>query len=145
MYSSLDDFEEFEEAGFNFNFYHFAIWKNNELVYQGKYDTNISCGIRVINGKETKNVILFRDNLNDEIASIALFDKYLSGNGTDLLLLLPKNKFIQMLSYITGGPTRDNYEFENNQPYSCRIDFENGQASRLTLNLYGENKVIEFY
>lgn len=148
MYSNIEDFEEFDEAHFNLNFSNYEIWENNKLTFKGNYNTNINCSTKTIEGVETKNVIVFRDNLNDEISNIVVFDKYLSAPNNDLLLLLPENsnnKFIEFLIQITGGPTRANYDFELNQPYCCRVTHKDRQPHILSFFISGTDKVIEFY
>lgn len=148
MYSNIEDFEEFDESHFNLNFYNYEIWENNKLTFKGNYDTNINCSTKIIDGVETKNVIVFRENLNNEISNIVVFDKYLSAPNNDLLLLLPENssnKFIEFLIHISGGPTRKYYNFELNQPYCCRVTHKDNQPHSLSFFISGTNKVIEFY
>ncbi len=144
MYSSLENFEEFDEASFNFNHYYYEIWENNRLKLSGDCDININCSSKTIDGIETKNVITIENNLNNEIS----FDKYLSAPNSDLLLLLPKsseNKLIQMMTQISGGPTRVDYDFAINQPYLCYITYREGIDYKISFFVFGENKIIDFY
>ena len=148
MYDNFEPFKELEGFNFNFNPRNFEIYANGELQEKGLTELIIGCKKNENNGIEKVTIFIgdVLDSLNSQIKNGFTFDKIITSSDRIVLCKIPEfisHNQMNMLATMFGT-TRDSYNFEQNEPYSCGIFTVDGNIKKLSFNLFN-NKMIELY
>lgn len=154
-YDQLVPFQIVEEAlNFRFITYRYEEWSNGKLQRKGNIMANIVCIPVFFDDK--KSEITFR-NIPKElnIHETLIFDLTFTGKDRIFLATIPQKTNIE--SYNTFGVfkssvplgfpiiTREEREFDENEPFACSIFLQNDEISKISFSFGNNPRLIEFY
>ena len=148
MYDNFEPFNQIEPIEFQFYPRNFEIYANGQLQQKGS--TELVVGTKKITDDNYATIMMvigdFTNSLNNQIKTNLNFDKVVTSSDRILLVKLPQSDNHSQLNMITSsfGATRENYSFEQNEPYTCSLFTQNGNVKKLSFNLYN-NTMIELF
>lgn len=148
MYDNYEPFTELNAFEFRFNPRNFEIYFNGQLQERGSTELIIGSKVNTSNDIDKISVVIgdVLNSLSSQIKTFITFDKIVTSSDRIVLIKIPEyssNKQIGMLASMFDT-TRETYDFEENEAYTCSIFTQNGNIVKLTFNLFN-NKLIELY
>jgi hypothetical protein len=149
MFDKFEPFQDLEKVYFEFRPSRYEIWMKTKMVKSGYTKSLIVANVVYQNGFERVEVS-FEDNmLNDEIARINTFDRFISMGDRLQLIIIPSetNVVYDAITVFLDqvGPTRSYKNFNYNESYCCNLFLKNGVIAKITFAFANPGKLIEFY
>jgi hypothetical protein len=149
---TFDKFEPFEilqKQDFAFLPTRYEIWKGGKMIVSGKTNSVINVKVITVDGEEKMEVSFNDVKLNNELANKNIYDEFVTAKDRLQLITIPnetngQNMGIQMFKMVIGA-TRQQKNFNSNEPYCCNLFLQNGTIAKVTFSYSNPEKLIEFY
>jgi len=148
MFDNHEPFKELEAFDFRFNPRNFEIYFNGQLQKKGSTELILGGKKNENDGLEKISIFIgdISNSLDSQIKTSFSFDKVVTSTDRIVLFKIPEFKSHNQMGMLATmfGITRESYNFEQNEPYTCSVFTQNGNITKLSFNLYN-NKLIELY
>jgi len=141
---------EIEFVDFNFQAERFEVWANQKKIDFGNTSNFLSFE-KTIEWNNEIGILRNSDtSLQKYISKKLEFDRMFTAVDRVLLLLLPeiggdKNCFPFVGLTFSYDYTRHMKNFEENEPFSCCLYFQDSEIKKITFNFCNPEKLLEFY
>jgi hypothetical protein len=148
-FDKFEPFKSLQKQDFAFRPTRYEAWKGGKMVESGKTNSIINARVVNVNGDEKMEVTFKDTKLNSELADRNIYDEFVTANDRLQLITIPnetnsQNMGIQMFK-MTIGATRQQKNFNSNEPYCCNLFLLNGKISKVTFSYSSPEKLVEFY
>jgi hypothetical protein len=149
MFDKFEPFLNLQMQDFNFQPTRYEIWVGGQMVNSGKMNSQIKATVIKQNSVELVEIAFIDNNLNNELATKNIFDKYVTATDRLQLITIPEETNSEnigiMMFKMTIGATRANKDFSRNEPFCCNLFLQEGVLAKVTFSFSNPEKLIEFY
>jgi hypothetical protein len=149
IYDKFESFQSLQKQEFAFHPTRYETWKGGKMIKSGKTNSIINVKVVLVEGVEKMEVSFNDSNLNNELANKNIYDEFITAHDRLQLITIPnetnsQNMGIQMFK-MTIGATRQQKNFNNNEPYCCNLFLIQNKIAKVTFSYSSPEKLIEFY
>ena len=119
------------------------------MVSSGKTSHLVQADVVQVDGKEKLDVSFGDTSLHNELAKSNIFDEFVTAKDRLQLITIPAQTNAQNMG-IMGfqmilGSTRQQKNFNRNEPYCCNLFMQQGSIAKVTFSYSNPEKLLEFY
>ncbi|WP_295676729.1 hypothetical protein [uncultured Mucilaginibacter sp.] len=149
MFDKHTDRKELNKQPFYFQPSRYELWIDGNLLNSGKTDHEIRATVISEHGEEKIKINFDDSKLHHEIKQFNVFDKFMTSNDRLQLITIPADTNadcvgLSMMQRLVGA-TRQEKNFDRNEPYCCNLFTINGIISKVTFSYSNPEKLLEFY
>lgn len=147
MFDKFQPFQRLQMQNFSFTPNKYEIWERGKMTKNGMINTQVFA--KIINQDNSQKMEISFDDLSDEICKINVFDILLTQTDRLQFLIIPNRTNAENMAIMTFkmvvGATREQKNFQPNEPYCCNLFLQNGIIKKLTFSFSKPEKLIELY
>jgi len=149
MFDKFEPFKVVQKYNFTFQPTRFEMWIGGKMVANGEINSTIFAKIVTVDGDEKMEISFDDSKLNNELSNKTIFDRFVTATDRLQLITVPNETNSEnigiMMFKMTIGATRQNKNFNRNEPYCCNLFYQQGKIVKITFSYSNPEKLLEFY